>query len=156
SVRSTCFATSMFQAFSDPEAESVERDIDVPLTADGNSDQVGFVAPRTAPDDAEVRSAFFKPWCSVNGCPAVIRVPDVFYPFPHVAMHIVESECVRFKGADRSRLLQIPPAAAAVTICIAYADIRPQEWRVAVPARAAYSHSASVKSRYSLLVERES
>jgi hypothetical protein len=51
----------MVQASSDPEAESVERDIDVPLTADGSSDQVGFVAPRTAPDNAEVRIASFKP-----------------------------------------------------------------------------------------------
>src|SRR5215510_9172661 len=53
----------------------------------------------------------------------VIVFVAVGHPLPHVAMHIVEAEGIRLERADRSRLLLVPLATAAITIGAVLADL---------------------------------
>ena len=66
-----------------------------------------------------------------------------------VAVHGVQPPRVGREGAARRRLFVVPPTAAtaAVRPVPAYV-VQPQLYLVSVPARAAYSHSASLGSRY--------
>ena len=73
---------------------------------------------------------------------------------PDVAVHVVQAEGVRLETADGGR--QDGPGGLAFRIgevadlLQALAESSPEENRVVVPARQAYSHSASVGSRYFL------
>src|SRR5258705_9459353 len=63
-------------------------------------------------------------------------VPAIFHPFPHIAVHIVQSERIRGKTAYRKRLLTIrtgrpvPITGAAVVVRLFGGDGRPKrQWR---------------------------
>ena len=75
----------------------------------------------------------------------VLPVEPVLAPFPHVAVHVVQAPGVRLLRPDRLRV------AAAVALNQAYSPrsfaSSPKLNSVIVPARQAYSHSASVGSR---------
>jgi len=63
------------------------------------------------------------PCRSVERCAVIVLMPTVFDPLPHVADHIIETETVRGERADRSSLVAVPAAAAAVAIGIVAANI---------------------------------
>jgi hypothetical protein len=89
---------------------------------------------------------------STCGVGRVVTVP-VGAPLPDVAVHFVKPPGVGRQGADRHRLLPIQAFFAtgvgivAVVVDLLGVMLSPNEKGVVVPARQAYSHSASLGSR---------
>src|SRR6202030_3658545 len=82
-----------------------------------------------------------------------VRPEPVGAPLPDVAVHVVQAPGVGGEAGHRRRLLAVRPLLAividiiAIVISLIGGD-RPPKWNgVVVPARQAYSHSASVGSR---------
>jgi hypothetical protein len=61
----------------------------------------------------------------------------ILNPFPSIAVHVVEAECIGGERANRSCLMEVPLAAAALAVGVALADLIAQKYAVCVRARAA-------------------
>ena len=83
---------------------------------------------------------------STGDCPIVVRVVPVPAPLPDVPVHVVQAEGIRPLLAHRMRLAVRVAARTRHTRPKAAAS-SPKLYRVVLPARQAYSHSASVGSR---------
>src|SRR5262245_10097953 len=108
---------------SDPQAESVELNIDIAPEADGRADDLALVAPGTAADDTVARIAAEQPRRSVCRRAVVVLVPAILDPLPDIAVHIVKPPRVRLQRSNRRRLLPVPLTAAAVAIGMAHIGI---------------------------------
>src|SRR5262249_37455492 len=82
----------------------------------------GRTHPTIAAFDVEVTVTGLDPRRTVDGRAVVIVVPTILDPLPYITDHIVESEVIGRKRANRGRLFAIPSAAAAVAIGIVLAD----------------------------------
>src|ERR1700730_6836607 len=90
--------------------------------AEGRAETHWIADPGTAANDTVVAIALCCPGRSVLGCALVVAVQTILDPLPDVAVHIVETELVGRKRADRCRLPAVPLAAAAVAVGIIFAD----------------------------------
>src|SRR5262249_39732173 len=80
------------------------------------------IAPRASTQDTraprDVRGRL-----AVRGSVFVTLLIAVGHPFPHVAMHVMETKCISVKGTDGSYLLVIPLTTATVTVSSVPANI---------------------------------
>ena len=93
------------------------------------------------------------PRAAIRRCPHITVVPTVLHPFPRVPVYVVQPEPVRPERPHRRCLLPVPSTPTSLQ----FARFRPISFpqlyfRVPLPARATYSHSASLNSRYAFPV----
>src|SRR5262249_60338906 len=111
------------------------------------ADPLAVVAPGPAADAPEAWIAAREPRRSIRRRTVVGLVPAILNPLPGAAVHVVKPHafglndptgavCLRSHGLPQRSQSALPLPRSS-----------PQEKRVRAPARAAYSHSASVRSR---------
>ena len=79
---------------SDPETQAVVTvilSIAVPVR---RAEIVGWVEPGPTADHSTIAAAIFDPGATVGWRTDVVIVPTVGHPFPHVTVHIVETEII--------------------------------------------------------------
>src|SRR5262249_7126435 len=60
---------------------------------------------------------------AIGRCTVVIVLEAILHPFPYVAEHIMQTECIGGKRADRRSALVVPLAAATDAIGVGFADL---------------------------------
>ena len=114
----------------------------------GRAEDPWVVEPGTATQHTPTTVPAARPRRAIARSPSIVLMPAVLDPLPHVAVHVVQTPRGRVERPHRRGLGVVPPAAAPAQ----FARLRPMSWpqlyRVSVPARAAYSHSDSLGSRY--------
>ena len=145
------------EVLGETETEDVEPVDGVVPVAVGRAEVLRSVVPGATAHHtpAAVAATFLFPSRAVLGRRTLVAVvPAVLHPFPDVAGGVIEPERVRLEAPDRPRWpfdsrppcppsrYRSPPQ-TSMPACIS----SPHQYRVSVPARAAYSHSASVGSR---------
>src|SRR5262249_39384214 len=68
------------------------------------------------------RAALLAPWTAVDRRVYIGFVPAILDPLPGIAESSVKTERVRFKAIDLGEYGVVPPAAAAVAVCITRAE----------------------------------
>ena len=145
---------SIVERPSDTEAQVVDPENGRGFGAKCRTDVLRKAQPGTAANDVGIGIAPFEPRRTVRRRAFVIVVPDVFAPFQDVAMDLKKAPGIRRKITNGYGLLAIFTLGAAVSIKVIAVvvgllrtDGEPHQNGVAVPARATYSHSASVSNR---------
>jgi hypothetical protein len=87
------------------------------------------------------------PGAAIGWRSGIALVPTILGPLPSIAQHGVKPEWVRREGVYIGQIAVIEFAAATIAIGMARTDGIAHQRAVVVPARAAYSHSASLGSR---------
>ena len=79
------------------------------------SNTVGRMEPRPAAEDPQraVRGAC---WISLRATLVVVLIIPIRHPFPHIAVHVVQTETIRCKSTYRGCFLVIPFAPTTVAI----------------------------------------
>src|SRR5262249_57150588 len=123
------------------------KPVGVRRAEEGRSEEPGPAAH----DTARTVSAL-DPSRAVRRRAYVALVVAILRPLTDIAHHVVETEPVRGKRADRRGLPGVPLAATGGAVGIVRADGIAPGIAVCVPARVAYSYSAPESSRYDLPV----
>jgi hypothetical protein len=74
------------------ESKRVEPNFAVPLEPDSRADEFGLVVPGSAANDAKIGITAPEPCRTIDWRAIVAVVPNVFDPFPDIAVHVEESK----------------------------------------------------------------
>ena len=72
------------------KSKRVEPDFSFTIEPDSGTDEFGLVVPGSASNDAIIGIAALEPCRTIDWCAIVAVVPNVFHPFPDVAVHVEE------------------------------------------------------------------
>src|SRR5262249_45251427 len=97
------------------ESKCVELNLPVTFKPDGRAEEFGLVVPRSSSNDPVGCVIAPEPCRAVGRRAFVTVVPDIFYPLPDIAFHIVETKGVRSKRSNWGGL-QYPSASVAVGV----------------------------------------
>ena len=107
-----------------------------------------YVAPRTTTPHASIASTRLLPRRPVCRCSLISIMLTILSPLIHIAIHVVKPPSIGLERSHRCCLLLVPLTATTFAIGAVATNVSsPSYTTVVEPARAAYSHSASLGKR---------